>query len=635
MLIRAFRTSWKWLLISALIVLTAIVAQPTLLQTVKAATTNTTPDSVAGCDGKLMPTFSCLIQTLVTNKNTGSGSLETFSVYNAGIMAGAIGYGFAGGGGSDPSKEYASTSDSGAITTVGNGLAYMYQKPPASLGDYVADLIQHNNLVRPAYAQGIGFQSLSNVLPIWKVFRDAAYLLFTIVFFFVGFFIIFRQQIDGHTVASISTMLPNLIISLILITFSYAIAGFMIDLMYLVIYFIIWLAGQVINQPLNLYTVTYGPQQFTLEQIALKNNIFSLGLGLAVGSGPSSAGLDGSVGGSAAAVAAIVQSLFSPTSVGNIIGKTVGATAQIIAYAVFAVALFFAVVRTFFALLKSYVTFLIMVIFSPIQLLMGALSGQATFLNWAKGLAATLAPFPLVIGIALLSMALTGYAKGDIGFKATPLGSAAVSGSGGFQAPLLQLGPATDATVALAIQGLIGFGLLMFMPEAVAMSNKFFGAKGGLDLKPVTEGIKSGWKGGKPIPGLDVELPGVRKIAGTGARVAGGALRGAGIGLAAGAVGGAMGGASFDRSKEGRVIGGSIGGTLGALAGGTIGAVTGAGSAILGKKDQKQPGFIQQVRNWDTASEPVREILRQREASQSNRRQDTIKGPPNSTQQVT
>src|SRR3990172_5935873 len=49
----------------------------------------------------------------------------------------------------------------------------------------------------------------------------------------IGFMIMFRMKINAQTVISVENALPRIIIALILITFSYPIAGFMIDLMYL------------------------------------------------------------------------------------------------------------------------------------------------------------------------------------------------------------------------------------------------------------------------------------------------------------------------------------------------------------------------------------------------------------------
>jgi len=51
----------------------------------------------------------------------------------------------------------------------------------------------------------------------------------------MAFMIMFRVRISPQTVITVQSALPKIIFTLILITFSYAIAGFLIDLMYVVI----------------------------------------------------------------------------------------------------------------------------------------------------------------------------------------------------------------------------------------------------------------------------------------------------------------------------------------------------------------------------------------------------------------
>lgn len=575
------------------------------------------------CYKRNMPSMNCIFEAITNSQQTGQGNQEKFTMYSVGLMAGALGYGFAGASTSEAAGVTPGDlgSDAGAITILGRGMAFLYEKPPASLGDYVADLIQNNNLVRPAYAQGVGFQSLSNILPIWKTFRDIAYLLLTLIFFFIGFFIIFRQKLDGHTVANISNAIPNVIIALILITFSYAIAGFMIDLMYLVIYFLIWIAGQVIKDPISVYTPISGNYSVRLETIALNQNLFSSGLNLVFGTGsndPNSAG----IGSAATAVGAIVYSMFDPTSTASILAGLVGTVAQVIAFAVFAIALFFAVMRTFLSLIQSYISFIIAVIFSPLQLLMGAISGRSTFVNWIKTLIASLVPFPMVIGLIFLSMALTGFARDPaVGYRGFALNSeTTVPGSaGGFNPPLLPFSYETSGAAAAAIQGIIGFGILMFMPEAVKMAKDFLKVSGGPNMDAVKEGIKRGWSGDeKLIPG--VKLPGARRLgnigltAATGAGIAGTAGLIGGIGLGSQAK--TLGKNNFGRAAAG--FGGAVGGGIAGLVGGVAtGGIKGAASVIAPpklKEGEHPPTLIQRLKKLDTASPFIADIIRRRKA---------------------
>src|SRR5258708_166357 len=99
--------------------------------------------------------------------------------------------------------------------------------------------LQHNFGVTKAVAadtttdNSIGFTGLKPLLNIWASFRNITYLLFVVVFILVGIAIMLRVQIDPRTVMTIENQLPKILVGLILVTFSYAIAGLLIDLMWL------------------------------------------------------------------------------------------------------------------------------------------------------------------------------------------------------------------------------------------------------------------------------------------------------------------------------------------------------------------------------------------------------------------
>lgn len=432
----------------------------------------------------------------------------------------------------------------GVVPEMGNAIAMMIKNPPASGELWLADLLQHSPLVSQAYAQGIGFKSLNPILPVWKAFRDLSYVVFVLVFIAIGFMIMFRKNLHGQTVITISNALPNLVITLLLITFSYAIAGFMIDIMYLVIYFITGVFANLID------TSKFG-DNLTLIDIALSRDIVTNGLGLIFGIGDS--GVKGSVvGGAAKAIGDIAENLFANTGdfASNIVGKSVG----VVGYVIIAVAMFFAVIKTFFELLKSYVTFIISVIFAPFQLLLGALKDGGDFVQWIKNLAATLLPFPVVIVMIFLALALGGSGKGSIGYRA--------GDTGGFQAPQITVGDGFSG----AASGLIALGILMLIPEAVEMSKKWLGAKGLMDewLPKIGENLGKGWKGGQLVPGIGPTLPGMGKILPEALSL--------GATSSLGAIGGAAVGAYSQRGQGvGKMLaGGLIGTGVGAVAPATI-----------------------------------------------------------------
>lgn len=134
-------------------------------------------------------------------------------------------------------KKYISKSLTGQIT----GLFMLpLQNPPASGVYWAQSRLEEAGFVPKTYAaEGLGFSSLRPIMNLWKVFRDLSYMLLVLVLVAIGFMIMFRMKINPQTVISVENALPKIVVAMILITFSFAIAGFLIDLMYVLIALII------------------------------------------------------------------------------------------------------------------------------------------------------------------------------------------------------------------------------------------------------------------------------------------------------------------------------------------------------------------------------------------------------------
>ena len=70
----------------------------------------------------------------------------------------------------------------------------------------------------------------SGIEPLWTQIRNITYIFFMIIFIVVGFMIMFRSKIGGQTLITLGNSLPNIILALIGVTFSFAIAGLIIDI---------------------------------------------------------------------------------------------------------------------------------------------------------------------------------------------------------------------------------------------------------------------------------------------------------------------------------------------------------------------------------------------------------------------
>ena len=78
-----------------------------------------------------------------------------------------------------------------------------------------------------------GFEYLHESIQLsalWSITRNIAYLFFVIAMIIIGFMIMFRNKIGGQVMVTVSNSIPRIIVCLILVTFSFAISGIMLDL---------------------------------------------------------------------------------------------------------------------------------------------------------------------------------------------------------------------------------------------------------------------------------------------------------------------------------------------------------------------------------------------------------------------
>jgi len=128
----------------------------------------------------------------------------------------------------------------GAIGFMGNMIATLYT-PPLHTADYFQNLASNFGISKKTYAQntgGTGFQSLSPLINIWSAFRNIVYLILVIIFVVIGLAIMLRVKIDPRTVMTIQNQIPKIIVGILAVTFSFAISGFLIDMMWILTYLI-------------------------------------------------------------------------------------------------------------------------------------------------------------------------------------------------------------------------------------------------------------------------------------------------------------------------------------------------------------------------------------------------------------
>lgn len=412
-------------------------------------------------------------------------------------------------------------SKGGAIGTMGNLIAMTFNIP-LHTGDYFGYLASDFGVAKPAYAQGIGFNSLSPLTDIWVAFRNIVYILFVLVFVIIGFAIMFRVHIDPRTVMTIENQIPKIIIGLILVTLSLAVAGFLIDLMWVLCYLVIQVfAG--IDPSVNAVVTSFQGQ----NALEVANNIHVSGLG-------GSTGFIGIVTNSSGAVKDIIGNIFSGTGgtivgdfltgiftyllltfgkaapvisgiinlipgVGGAVGKiiaglTIGVASSvfssqilawlggIVAFVVIAVAVLFALFRLWFALLKAYIFILINIVFAPFWIIAGLVPGsKISFTGWLRDMAGNLLAYPATLMMFLLAQVFI-----------NKFGTTQTNGQ--FVPPLIG-----NPGQPNAIGGLIGLGMILLTPGVVDMARKILQAPEA-DLSALAKSIGVGMGvGGLPM----------------------------------------------------------------------------------------------------------------------------------------
>lgn len=323
-----------------------------------------------------------------------------------------------------------------AINGISSYIAMMYQQPPANFGVWLADTGQTLGIFpKPAYAAaGVGFNGLAPLLGIWKVFRNIAYLLLAITMLVIGFMVMFRKKIDPKTVVTVQNSLPRIVVTLLLITFSYAIAGIMIDLMYLIIVLAISILPPVNNSAVG--GAIFGTR--TVQDYL-------------------SGGFPGLVGplftGGFSASGGIFSLLnnFWTVPPGPVFG-------HLLTWLILALILLFAIIRIFFMLVGAYIQVIIAVLTAPLQLLLEVLPGSESFASWIKNLIANLAAFPATIILIHIG---------------TVLGQAGNINNLWLPPPL----PGAAGTGVSGIAGLIALGLLLGIPSMVGAIKEALKAK--------------------------------------------------------------------------------------------------------------------------------------------------------------
>lgn len=252
---------------------------------------------------------------------------------------------------------------------------------------YVNEKISKFTLVSNVNAQGFGFNALDPIQGLWSASRNIAYSLAVFAVLILAFMIMFRVKISPQIVISAQSAIPKVIAALVFVTFSYAIAGFLIDLMYVIIGFLSLGFSQFIGTPQYIFTfMTDGALGFGgfLVNIGVYTVLF---------------------------MGALILTLFLSGNIAlNIVNFGSITLIYLLLVIILAIVMLFITFKVFWLLIKTLAQTYLLVIVGPLQIMMGTVTQGLGVGSWLKSLAANLAVYPLVGSFFFLAFVFMFYA---------------------------------------------------------------------------------------------------------------------------------------------------------------------------------------------------------------------------------
>jgi hypothetical protein len=325
----------------------------------------------------------------------------------------------------------------GGLLGASTAMVAILYTPSVSSGEFGHYMAQNFGIVKKAYAQdtGYGFTGLSPVLALWTAIRNMAYFILMVAFIIIGLGIMLRVKIDPRTVMSLQNQIPRIIICIVLVTFSYPIAGALIDTMWLTTYVginVITSAGGTAANSSTNPTVpgngdlkdgdpnkADGPLSQKATANLLQTPVTYVNDVFRTYDSPGSKNVDSGIGHIADEVSYSLGSLISnlvktaflgqDDSCGILsLGGCIAFLIKYVATFLFWIIIIFIVLKTLFSvwftLLKAYTYVILLTIGAPFFIVMGLLPGNPLGIEkWLRSMLANLAVFPLTAFIFVLA----------------------------------------------------------------------------------------------------------------------------------------------------------------------------------------------------------------------------------------
>jgi hypothetical protein len=270
--------------------------------------------------------------------------------------------------------------------------------PGLRLDTYLAEMLIPGVDTNNVQAED-GYHFLKDTIKLdtyWIVFRDLAYIFFIIVVIIIGFMIMFRKNINGQVQITVMNSIPNVIVGLILVTFSFAIAGFMMDMGRLSIDII----GNKMASSMGAEVITMGSigDLFlrAMDESAPNWKVETVTAGASYATSTAVLAFEAAGGlGEGTAWVLAINAL-------KLVAEGIKLASWIVLakYALLGIIAIYASLRIFFTIVMTYMKLFLDVILAPMYMMIGSIPGNSAVIgNWFKRMTAHILVFVIVFGI--------------------------------------------------------------------------------------------------------------------------------------------------------------------------------------------------------------------------------------------
>jgi len=255
-----------------------------------------------------------------------------------------------------------------------------------------------------------GYEELqhSGIAPLWTRVINLAYVFFVLIMIIAGFMIMFRHKIGGQAMVTLGSVLPRVVIALVVATFSFAIAGIIIDLGGVLTALVNYILG--LDETASIAYL--GKIVGSVTQGMSLGKIFT-GFSAVLGLGALTQALGGIIAGVLATGPGGWATIIAGLATGAVVIGIIGMVLIIIVFGI----ILFGAIKVLITLYKALFQLLLSVILGPIQITLSAIPGNSHMMkNWFLSVLRNVLVFPTVLFIVNVPNALMKYGE-DINLR--------------------------------------------------------------------------------------------------------------------------------------------------------------------------------------------------------------------------